>query len=194
MVFLNPKIPTSQNYYNIKFNDHNLDWKSIYLLPRKVTLDSHTRIFQYKILNNILYLNEKLFKFRISSSSLCSFCNTSEETPEHLLSLCTHTLTLWSQLQVFLDGYIVLPDLVPQTAILGYLNIDNDFILINHLLLIFKQYLYKSRLESKVSFVSVLSNIKKIKQRECTIAEINPTRPNFIRKKWRKLAPRIDKP
>ena len=56
MVFLNPKIPTSQNYYNIKFNDHNLDWKSIYLLPRKVTLDSHTRIFQYKILNNILYL------------------------------------------------------------------------------------------------------------------------------------------
>ena len=54
MVFLNPKIPTSQNYYNIKFNDHNLDWKSIYLLPRKVTLDSHTRIFQYKILNNIL--------------------------------------------------------------------------------------------------------------------------------------------
>ena len=100
MVFLNPTIPTSQNYYNIKFNDHNLDWKSIYLLPRKVTLDSHTRIFQYKILNNILYLNEKLFKFGISSSSLCSFCNTSDETPEHLFSLCTHTLTLWSQLQV----------------------------------------------------------------------------------------------
>ena len=93
MVFLNPKIPTSQNYYNIKFNDHNLDWKSIYLLPRKVTLDSYTRIFQYKILNNILYLNEKLFKFGISSSSLCSFRNTSEETPEHLFSLCTHTLT-----------------------------------------------------------------------------------------------------
>ena len=32
-------------------------------------------IFQYKTLNNVLHLNEKLFKLKIVSSPLCSFCN-----------------------------------------------------------------------------------------------------------------------
>ena len=28
-------------------------------MPRRVTVDTNLRIFQYKILNNVLYLNEK---------------------------------------------------------------------------------------------------------------------------------------
>ena len=32
-------------------------------MPRRVTIDTNLRIFQYKTLNNVLYLNEKLFKF-----------------------------------------------------------------------------------------------------------------------------------
>ena len=37
--------PTSQNYYQEIFKTTNLDWKIIYTLPR---------IFQYKLLNNVL--------------------------------------------------------------------------------------------------------------------------------------------
>ena len=53
--------PTSQIYFEKHFNDCVLHWKYIYVLPRIVTSDPYTRYFQYKVLNNVLYLNEKLF-------------------------------------------------------------------------------------------------------------------------------------
>ena len=46
--------PTSQNYYQEIFQTTNLDWKIIYTLPRIVTLDTKFRVFQYKLLNNVL--------------------------------------------------------------------------------------------------------------------------------------------
>ena len=33
------------------------------IMPRRVTIDTNLYIFQHKILNNVLYLNEKLFEF-----------------------------------------------------------------------------------------------------------------------------------
>ena len=51
----------------------NLKWKEIYILPRKVSIDRNLRMFQYKILNNILFLNDLLFKFKKVQSPLCFF-------------------------------------------------------------------------------------------------------------------------
>ena len=80
------KPPTSKQYF-IGKSDLSGDadsWKNIYPLPRKVTLDPKTRIFQYKILNNILYLNHQAFHIKIVSSPLCSFLGESSETVGHL--------------------------------------------------------------------------------------------------------------
>ena len=55
--------PTSQTYFENLFPNFKSDWKSIYLLPRRVTLDTNLRMFQYKLLNNVLYLNNMLFRF-----------------------------------------------------------------------------------------------------------------------------------
>ena len=52
-------------------------------MPRRVTVDTNLRIIQYKILNKVLYSNEKLFKFKIFCSPLF-FCNLENETPIHL--------------------------------------------------------------------------------------------------------------
>ena len=68
-------------------------------MPRRVTIDTNLRIFQYKILNNALYLNEKLFKFKIVSSPLCSFCNSENETPINIFYSCNQTESPWSKLQ-----------------------------------------------------------------------------------------------
>ena len=57
--------PTSQIYFEKHFNDCVLDCKYIYVLPRSVTSDPYTRYFQYKVLNNVLYLNEKFFFFLV---------------------------------------------------------------------------------------------------------------------------------
>ena len=76
------KKPTSQLYYERYFNKFDLkfDWKLIHFLPRMVTIDTKLRIFQYKILNNILFVNKMLFKFRKVESPLCSFCKAEDET------------------------------------------------------------------------------------------------------------------
>ena len=53
------KYPTSEIYFSEKYGIGNEECEKIYLLPGLVTLDTKTRIFQYKILNNILYLNNR---------------------------------------------------------------------------------------------------------------------------------------
>ena len=42
-------------------NDSNLDWKTIYLLVRIVTKYNNLRAFQFKLLNNVFYLNKMIF-------------------------------------------------------------------------------------------------------------------------------------
>ena len=45
-----------------------IDWEEVYLTPLKITIKSQLRVFQYKILNNILYLNNRLFKMGYADS------------------------------------------------------------------------------------------------------------------------------
>ena len=54
-VYTSPHKPTSQIYFENLFREQDLNWKEIYLLPRKVSLDCYVRSFQYKVLNNVLY-------------------------------------------------------------------------------------------------------------------------------------------
>ena len=51
----------SRLYYQKKFSNSNLDRKNIYLLVRIVTKDSKLRAFQFKLLNNVLYLNKMIY-------------------------------------------------------------------------------------------------------------------------------------
>ena len=61
--------PTSKQYFQTLFPHLNLDWKLIYLLPRILTKNTSLSAFQYKVLNNVLYLNLKLFQFKLSTTS-----------------------------------------------------------------------------------------------------------------------------
>ena len=58
---------TCQSYHEKNFDDYDFNWKLIYRIPRIATLETKIRIFQYKLLNNVLYLNKKLFQFGIIS-------------------------------------------------------------------------------------------------------------------------------
>ena len=128
--------PSSQMYHKIIFQNSNLDWKNIYMLPRIVTKDSRLQVFQYKLLNNVLYLNKMLFKFGKIDSPLCPFCKMIEETPLHLFYNCIKTKLLWDQLKDFISNETSFPSLTPQSAILGHIDLSDDYLLINHLILI----------------------------------------------------------
>ena len=68
-------------------------------MPHRVTIDTNLCIFQYKIFSNVLYLNEKRFKFKIVSSPLCSFSTSENETLIHLFYSCNQAKSFWSKLQ-----------------------------------------------------------------------------------------------
>ena len=62
-IVLKYELPTSQKYFCNIFPNLQVEWKKMYLFPRKASNDTNLRMFQYKILNNILYLNKQLFIF-----------------------------------------------------------------------------------------------------------------------------------
>ena len=127
-IILEYKKPTSQVYFKNLFENNDFDWNKIYILPRLATLDSVLRSFQYKVLHNVLYLNQKLFLFRIAPSPLCSFCNTEEETVVHIFYSCVFAKNLWNDLKKSLESVLQLPDLTPQSAIFGFLILIRQFI------------------------------------------------------------------
>ena len=175
--------PTSQVYFENIFGD--LDWSKIYLIPRMVTVNTHLRCFQYKILNNILYLNKKLFLFGNAISSKCSFCNSYDETTIHLLSGCVKTQALWLDLKSFFRNDFNLPLLTPQTAIFGFDDIDEKiFEISNHLLLIYKFNIYKSREKNALSVKTLLKDILKVKKNEKCLANSHKKVAKY-NKKWR---------
>ena len=81
------------NLYQKNFSLKNLMWQTKigkkYTLTGKVTIDTRMRIFQYKILNNILYLNRQLFCMKLADSAFCSLCGHCVETVTHLFLNCT---------------------------------------------------------------------------------------------------------
>ena len=77
--------------------DSNIDigWKSVYSLSFCTTLESKLREFQSKILNRIVFTNEKLFRFGMADSPSCAFCQTEVESVEHLLFSCRVSSSFW---------------------------------------------------------------------------------------------------
>ena len=91
-------VPSAQKKIKLKYPDLSMVWKEIYSLPFTVTNDTKVREFQYKLLNNIVFTNEKLFRFKMIDSSLCAFCQTEVESPEHLFFHCYITKSFWQLL------------------------------------------------------------------------------------------------
>ena len=62
------------------------------------------------------------------------------------LDICRKTRALWTQLINHLKGHLNLQRITPQSVIFGFLDIsDKDCLIVNHLLLLFKYYIYNAR-------------------------------------------------
>ena len=75
--------------------------------------------FQYKLFNDVLYRNQKLFQFGIVSCSKFSFCDIQDKTPLNLFYECVYVQNIWNQLRLYLAEKIDLTVLTPQGAVFG---------------------------------------------------------------------------
>ena len=86
--------PTAQLNFNTLFINDDLEWKEIYSLPFRTSLNTKSREFQYKLLNRCLVTNSFLSKIGIVSSPACSFCGEMSESFEHFF----YILSLFEEL------------------------------------------------------------------------------------------------
>ena len=137
---LKNELPSSQKHFYYLFPNLQVEWKEIYRLLRKISIDTNLRMFQYKILNNILlYLNKQLFIFNKKDTKLCSYCRLQHETTNYIFVECTFTIKLWRDLRHYCQCSFDLPILNPQSATFGIFEIDPDLvILLNYMLLLYK--------------------------------------------------------
>ena len=132
----------------------------------------------------MLYLNEKLFRFKKISFLLCSFCSSKNETLIHFFHGSIKTNLLWYKLKNFLKTKIGLPVNTPQSAIFGFLNYENNFDIINRLFLFFEYYLFNSRNHKKLSLEVLKKEMVKIYNIEKQIWLNDFKKTRRFKKKW----------
>ena len=105
---------------------HNLQVKrkEIYLLPHKDSIDTNLRIFQYKLLNNILYLNKQIIIFNEKNTKLYSYCRLQNETTNPIFVECKFAIKLWSNLRHYCRRSLDLSLLNLHSANFGFFKID----------------------------------------------------------------------
>ena len=178
--------PTCQDYHKKNFDDYVFNLKLIYRIPRIATFETKIRIFQYKVLNNVLYLNKKVFHSGVTSQFECSFSELYDETPHHVFYEGTYAQNVCNQLRLYLSEKVTLLTWNPQSAIFGFTDVlDLNYLLVNHLLLIFKYNIYNSRVNNTLSFQSLKCVISQIKYIEETISNNDLNKKRKISNKWK---------
>ena len=62
----------------------------------KFTINNRLRSFQYRFLHRILHFNDKLFKFKIATTTMCDFCNEELDSIEHRYFYCRVIQGFWT--------------------------------------------------------------------------------------------------
>ena len=174
------KAATSQRKICEILNTSIDKWDDIYTIARRVSVDNYTRMFHYKCAQNILYLNNKLFKMNLAESNKCSLCKTEKESIKHLFFECQKTKALWESLKNRLR--LLMPDLTPESAFFGFPSEKNPLIV--HLHLIFKIAIYTGKDKADVSIEHIINKIKQIKKTEENIVYLNHNSQMKNNSKW----------
>ena len=127
------------------FNNSELNWKSIYMLPFKTIIDTKLREFQYKYIMRIIPTNTYLFKCKLVMSNLCDFCNSYTETVNHLFWECQNSQQFWSELKTFLTNknINITFDLLNITFGVEGKGVHNS--LINFIIICGKYFIFRSK-------------------------------------------------
>ena len=140
--------PTAKDREKLSAKYHRLtiDWKRVYLLSFRTTLETKLREFQFKILNRIVFTNEKLFCFGMAESDKCAFCQTEVESIEHLLFSCKISSVFWKHVLSWLrDNNIIVESLKAEDIIIGKFDVGDDFLLESYFIAWEVLYLFTKR-------------------------------------------------
>ena len=174
--------PTAQSKFNSLYNISGItDWKNIYQLPGPVTVNTRTTVFQYKIINRILYTNSV-------PSPMHTFCGDHKETLEHLLVSCAYSKIFWLPVISWLiTNNMKIEKLDEVTILFGIFNNNIQNCLLNHLINFGKYNIYLCRGKNiKPSLPLLKAKITETRKLEFSIAKKNK-KESIHYKKWQKM-------
>ena len=120
------------------------NYKDLFILPWKVTIDSRLRWLQYKINHVILPTNKWLHKIGIIDSPNCLRCKTNIETMSHIFIECPDVMEFWHSFQRKWNG--LFDGISDIEKLFGILDSDiDDWQMKNQLLLIARRYICNCR-------------------------------------------------
>ena len=106
----------------------------------------------------------------------------------HLFYDCLIVKDLWNQLKSIPSNKLISPTYTPQSAIFGFWDFyKNEHLVLNHMLLIFKMYIYNARTTGYLNISHLLIYIKSIKDTENKLCESNAKRRKKFNKKWKNV-------
>ena len=126
---------------NILFNKSQ--WVNVYKACFQVSSNNSVKWFQYRVLNQILGTRYRLFKINLSTNSLCGLCNSNIETVQHLMSECSESNGLWSNICTWIKNRLNMDVcLSSQDKILAYVSNNSNFIPLNFVLIHSCKYIF----------------------------------------------------
>ena len=113
--------PSALHVYDGLYPNHEINWNLVNLIPYKVTVDVKTRCFQFKLLHRVVYTNKLMHKINFSDTDLCTFCDETVESLEHLFFRCKHCQNFWKSFVLWLNklGFGI-DTLIEVDIMLGY--------------------------------------------------------------------------
>ena len=125
--------PTAKDREKLSAKYHRLtiDWKRVYLLSFRTTLETKLSEFHFKILSRIVFTNEKLSRFDMAESDKCAFCQTEVESIEPLLFSCKISSAQYPKhvLSWLRDNNIIVESLKAEDIIISKFDVGDDFLL-----------------------------------------------------------------
>ena len=148
--------------------------QEVFSIPYLVESEMYVSSFQYRILNFILFTNDKLFKIGLSYSDKCSFCGTYTEDLYHLFFNCSFVQAFWNVFTVWwsdLSGeYLTLSlkdimvGLLQRNDLLNYLIILGKLTIWecrkNNTSPLFRLFLHKVEVKKQVEKIIAIRNRK----------------------------------
>ena len=168
--------PTAKEKLSAKYHHLTIDWKRVYLLSFRTTLETKLREFHFKILNRIVFTNEKLF---LQIFLYLVWLNQINVFSAKLRS--NHrAFTLFLQ-------NIIVENLKEEDIIFGKFDVGDDFLLVNHILLLGKYYIYSQKCQKGMpSLQGFIARTRCVYNIELYIARKRGTLNKHL-SKWEKL-------
>ena len=160
------KTPTAINKWAER-GIKNINWNQQFNILNHLMLEIKIKMFQYKLIHNILYVKDKLKIFNKIENDICSACKKEKETIMHLFIQCPISKQFWVQGINTLHTLYYIPKIQITDNICLFLQEHQNIAMQNKINILFtwlRHYLYQCSVSSTTPNMQVF-----IQNVECKI-------------------------